>query len=231
MGGFISKKAKILGEVLGPSVILGESFIGEGTIVDQQVYIGYPRRSKLLRNPRGIEELDALSLGSRIGSKCVIRSQTIIYEEVQMGDGVETGHGVMIREGSKIGSNTRIGSFTQLDGAVIIGSNVNIQSRVYLPHLTVVEDDVFIGPCAIVTNDRYPLSRRLSGVRIERGAVIGAGAILMAGIRISERAVVAAGAIVTKDVPENKVVVGVPARIKMDRDEYEEKKRRYEEGA
>ena len=230
MGGFISKRARVLGEVLGPSIILGESLIGEGTIVDQQVYVGYPKRSKLLSNPKGLEELDALSSGSRIGSRCVIRSQTIIYEEAEIGDKVEMGHGVMIREGSKIGSNTRIGSFTQLDGMVTIGSNVNIQSRVYLPHLTVIEDDVFIGPCTIITNDRYPVGKRLSGVRIERGAIIGAGAILIAGIRVSEGAVVAAGAIVTQDVPANKVVVGVPARIKMDREEYEEKKRRYEKG-
>ncbi|MDW8021285.1 MAG: DapH/DapD/GlmU-related protein [Nitrososphaerota archaeon] len=231
MGGYISRKARVLGKILGPSTILGESFVGEGTIIDQQVYIGYPRRSKLLSNPGGIEELDALSSGSKIGSRCVIRSQAIIYEEVEIGDGVEMGHGVMIREGSKIGSNTRIGSFTQLDGAVIIGSNVNIQSRVYLPHLTVVEDDAFIGPCAIITNDRYPVSKRLSGVRIGRGAVIGAGAILLAGIRISEGVVVAAGAVVTKDVPANKVVAGIPARIKMDREEYDEKKRTYEGGS
>lgn len=230
VSGFISKKAKILGKVLGPSTILGESFVGKDTIIDQGVYVGYPRRNKLLSNPRGIEELDALSSGSRIGLRCIIRSQTIIYEEAEVGDEVEVGHGVMIREGSKIGSDTRIGSFTQLDGTVTIGSNVNIQSRVYLPHLTVVEENVFIGPCAIVTNDRYPVSKRLSGVKIGKGAVIGAGAILMAGIQISEGAVVAAGAVVTRDVPANKVVAGVPARIKMDREEYEEKKRRYEEG-
>jgi len=226
---FISRKALVRGKILKPVVILGRTIIGDDTIIDRFVYIGYPTRKKLIGFRNGGADLDELSNGAKIGSKCVIRSHSIIYEDVEIGDGVEIGHGVLIREGSKIGNNSRIGSFSQLDGKVELGSNVNIQSNVYLPHLTKIGAGVFIGPGTIVTNDLYPVSRRLVGVRIEDEAVIGAGAILRAGIEIGRRAVVAAGAIVTRDVPAEAVVVGAPARITMNRREYEAKKKLYEE--
>lgn len=225
---FISRKAIVRGVLLAPSMVLGSSMIGDDTLIGGFVCVGYPRREKILRAVKGVEELDGLSMGSRIGSKCVVRSHTVIYEEVEIEDRVETGHGVLIREQSRIGVNSRIGSFSQLDGRVEIGANVNIQSGVYLPSLTVVEDGVFIGPGVIVTNDPYPVSGKLLGVRIRRGAVIGAGAVLRAGIEIGEGAVVAAGAVVTRDVPPEVVVVGSPARVKMSREEYEAKKRKHE---
>jgi len=231
MRGFISRSAVVRGTLLGSSIVLGRSVIGDDTLIDEFVCIGYPRRGKIVKDLSRIEELDELSAGAKIGVKCLIRSHSIIYEEVKIGDGVETGHGVLIREESKIGVNSRIGSFSQLDGRVEVGSNVNIQSMVYLPHLTMVEDDAFIGPGVIVTNDPYPTSRRLIGVKIGRGAVIGAGAVLKAGIEIGERSVVAAGAIVTRDVPPNVVVAGCPARVRMTREEYESKKKEYEREA
>ncbi len=226
--GFISKKAVIRGRILGSATVLGNSIVGEDTLIDDLVCIGYPKRSKILNTMGGIEELDKLSVGARIGAGCLIRSHSIIYEGAEVGDGVETGHGVLIREQSKVGVKSRIGSFSQLDGRVEIGSNVNIQSGVYLPHLTIVEDEVFIGPGVVVTNDPYPVSKRLTGVRIRREAVIGAGAVLKAGIEVGERSVVAAGAVVTRNVPPNVVVMGCPARVMMSREEYESKKKKHE---
>ena len=232
MASFISRKAEVLGKVLQDSAVLGESLIGEGSIIDRFVYVGYPRRSKLIgmKSAGDLNDLDRLSSGARIGSRCIIRSYTVIYEDVELGDGVETGHGVLIREGSRIGDGSRIGSFSQLDGCVEIGSGVSIQSNVYLPHLTRIGDRVFIGPGVIVTNDPYPVSGRLTGVRVRDEAVIGAGAILRAGVEVGRRSVIGAGAVVTKDVPEDSVVVGSPARVRMTRSEYEERKRRYELG-
>ena len=227
--GYISKRAVIRGVASESAVILGRSEVGEGTFLDEFVYIGYPRRDKLLTSSRILRELDELSSGARIGSRCIIRSHSVIYEDVEISDRVETGHCVLIREGSRIGPDSRIGSYAKIDGRVEVGARVSIQSGAYLPHLTIVEDEVFIGPGVIVTNDLYPVSRRLLGVRIARGAIIGAGAVLLAGVEIGERAVVGAGAIVTRSIPAGMVAYGCPARIIMTRDEYDEKRRIYEE--
>jgi len=227
--GYISKRAIIRGVASESAVILGCSEVGEETFLDEFVCIGYPRREKLLRSSRMLKELDELSSGAKIGSGCIIRSHTVIYEDVEIGDRVETGHHVLIREGSRIGSDSRIGSYAKLDGRVEVGSRVSIQSGAYLPHLTIVEDEVFIGPEVIVTNDPYPVSRRLLGVRIARGAIIGAGAVILAGVEIGERAVVGAGAIVTRSIPAGMVAYGCPARIMMTRDEYDERRRIHEE--
>lgn len=195
--------------------------IGEGTIVEPFVVIGHPIRSKLLSvRDRGgsiIEQLmDEVSNGAIIGRNCIVRSNVIIYENVEIGDGVETGgHNALIRENTRVGANTRIGSGGVIidGGDTVIGSNVSIQSMVYIPRGgTVIEDNVFLGPNVVITNDKYPPSKRLDGVRIRRNAVIGANATLIAGIEVGENAVVAAGSVVTKDVPPGEVVAGVPAK-------------------
>ncbi|HID41915.1 MAG TPA: N-acetyltransferase, partial [Pyrodictium sp.] len=109
-----------------------------------------------------------------------------------------------------------------------VGDNTNIQSQVYLPHLTRVGNNVFIGPAARVTNDKYPVSKRLIPTIIEDNVIIGAAAVLLPGVRVGEGAVVAAGALVTRDVKPSTVVAGAPAREIYTRGEYEERRRMYE---
>lgn len=82
----------------------------------------------------------------------------------------------------------------------------------------------------IFTNDPYPMSLKIVGVHVEFGAIICAGAVLKAGIRVGARSVVGVGAVVTRDVPPEIVVFGNPARMRYSYEEYEEKKRRWEEG-
>ncbi|MEM1532123.1 MAG: DapH/DapD/GlmU-related protein [Nitrososphaerota archaeon] len=212
--------------------VFGSSYIGNGTFIDTNVVVGYPSRSKLIKarfeSQHVLEILDDLSNGARIGDKCIVRCGTIIYEDVNIGNYVETGHNVLIRSGSRIGNNCVVGTGTQLDGSVKIGNNVRVESMVYLPHLTEIGDNVFLGPGVRVTNDLYPPSRKLLGVRVEDDASIGCGAILLAGITIGKGAVVAAGAVVTRDVPPNVVVKGIPARLHASKDEYLKKKSDYE---
>ncbi len=229
--GFLSNKATILGRVLPAAEILGTTIIGKGSFIDSYVTVGYPIRSKLLnllQRNISIEDLDSVSEGAVIGSNCVVRRGTIIYERALLGDHVETGHNVLIREAVTIGDNSKIGTGTVLDGRISVGNMVSIQSRVYIPPETRIGDRVFIGPCVIITNDKYPPSNRLVGVIIEDEAVIGAGAVLIAGVRIGRGAVVAAGAVVTRDVPENTVVAGVPAKPMCSREEYDKKRLKYQ---
>jgi len=94
---------------------------------------------------------------------------------------------------------------------------VRAQTDVYLTAFTVVEDDVFLGPGAITTNDdtmgRHPPGAELRGAILRRACRIGGGAVLTPGVEIGEEAFVAAGAVVTADVPPRSVAIGVPARL------------------
>ncbi|MCE4605974.1 MAG: N-acetyltransferase [Desulfurococcales archaeon] len=233
---YVSKKARVGKALIAESaVVLGESVIGSGSIIDVNTIIGYPVRSKIRgldlgENKSYLEALDAVSGGSVLGSGVHIRPGTSVYEGSVIGDGVETGHNVLIRENVEIGGNTIIGSSSIIDGRVRIGSNARIESGVYIPPESVIEDDVFLGPFAIVTNDRYPMSRKLIGVYVEEGAAVGANAVLIAGVKIGKRSIVAAGSVVTRDVPPESVVAGVPGRIISGREEFERKKKEWESG-
>jgi len=229
---FVSSKAEVKGFFEGESIVLGPSTIDDKTVIGKDVIIGYPAKKSLhniaLRKNFGIEALDKVSKGAKIGRNCSIRSDTIIYENVILGNDVETGHNVLIRAGSVVGNKTLVGSSSKLDGSVKVGRNVSIQSNVYLPHLTVIEDNVFLAPHVVMTNDPYPPSKRLIGIIVERGAVIGANAVVVARVKIGEGSVVAAGAVVTRDVPAYKVVSGVPSRVVASREEYDKKKAQWE---
>lgn len=231
---FISPKARMRGYTEGETIVLGPSTIGAKTLLGMHVVVGYPIRKKIqaFRFSRSftIEKFDRASDGARIGRNCILRSGTIVYEAATLGDNVETGHNALIREGSTIGDRTRIGSGSQLDGAVRVGRDVAIQSNIYLPHLTVVEDDVFLGPNVVVTNDPYPPSKRRVGVTIEKGAAIGANACIVVPARVGTGSIVGAGAVVTTDVPPNMVVIGAPAKPYITRKEFDKKRTRWEKG-
>ncbi|MBO3799708.1 MAG: N-acetyltransferase [Candidatus Brockarchaeota archaeon] len=214
----------------GGNLVLGESQIGEQTYIGLSTIIGYPSKKSLNKIPRDINDLDSLSKGARVGSMCFIRSGSVIYEEVFIGRKLVTGHNVLIREGSRIGNNCLIGTGTMLDGSVQIGNNVRIQSSVYLPHGTIVGENVFIGPHACITNDRYPVSKKLLPVIIGNDCIIGANSTIISGVHVGDNSVIAAGSVVTKDVPPNVVVMGVPARIYLSREEYEKRKVKHEHG-
>jgi acetyltransferase-like isoleucine patch superfamily enzyme len=87
---------------------------------------------------------------------------------------------------------------------------------VFIPTHTKIGNRVFIGPAAVLTNDRYPPTGKpeLAGPVLEDGAVIGAHATILPGIMVGKDAAVAAGAVVTRDVPPGMMAIGVPAVIK-----------------
>ena len=151
-----------------------------------------------------------------------------ISPRATIGEGVKLWHLVYVGGGAVIGRGTSVGSLTHIDRGVKIGERCKIQGMVYIPPHTLIEDDCFIGPGVVFTNDPYPPSGRLSGVKVRRGAIVCAGAILLPGVEVGEKAVVGAGAIVTRDVPAGCVVVGNPARFTSTREEYDAKREAWE---
>lgn len=137
--------------------------------------------------------------------------------ESQIGRGTRVWQFVVVLKGAKIGMECNICAQTLIEGDVVIGDRVTIKSGVQIWDGSTIGDDVFIGPNATFSNDRYPKSKqypaKFNGVVIQNGASIGANATLLPGVTIGQNAMVGAGAVVTKDVPAKAVVVGNPAKI------------------
>ena len=153
---------------------------------------------------------------TRIGKGSVIRSHTVIYEGVEVGDAFQTGHHVTIREKSVIGHNCSVGTLSDLQGFLRVGNYVRLHSNVHIGQLTVIDDFVWIYPFVVTTNDPYPPMGNLEGVRVCQYAQIAAGSIILPGKMIGENSLVGAGSVVTKDVPAETLVVGVPAKAVCD---------------
>lgn len=135
----------------------------------------------------------------------------------EIGDGTRIWQFVVVLKGAKIGENCNICAHVLIEGDVIIGHNVTVKSGVYIWDGTRIEDEVFLGPNATLTNDLTPRSKQypdiFSGIKLKKGCSIGANATLLPGITVGEYAMVGAGAVVTKDVPDYAIVVGNPAKI------------------
>ena len=150
-----------------------------------------------------------------------------ISEKAKIGKNVRIWHFAYVGDNTIIGDNVKIGSLAHVDYNVTIGENTMIEGMVYIPPLARIGKNVFVGPAAALTNDPYPPSDKLIGVTIKDGAIIGARAVIKAGVTIGQNSVVAMGAVVTKDVPDNVLVAGVPAKIKYSREEYDRKQKEW----
>lgn len=121
----------------------------------------------------------------------------------------------LILSGATIGRNCNLCAHTLVEDDVIIGDNVTIKSGVYLWDGLRVANNVFIGPNATFTNDKYPISKQkpivFKQTILEDGCSVGANATILCGIRIGKNSLIGAGSVVTKDVPPNSKVYGNPA--------------------
>jgi acetyltransferase-like isoleucine patch superfamily enzyme len=137
--------------------------------------------------------------GSAIGAGCIVGDQACVRERVTLGDDVVVGRGSLVENDTTVGRGTRI------------------QADAYVTAYSTLEEEVFIAPCVVTTNDNFMgrTERRkelMKGPTIRRGARVGGGAILCPGVEIGEEAFVGAGAVVTKDVAPKTIVYGNPAR-------------------
>lgn len=135
----------------------------------------------------------------------------------KIGPGTSIWQYAVIFEHAKIGANCNICAHTLIENKVDIGDNVTIKSGVYIWDNINIEDNVFIGPCVTFTNDLYPRSKQyppeFPTTLIKKNASIGANATILPGITIGENSLIGAGSVVTKNVPDNVIVAGNPAKI------------------
>lgn len=147
-----------------------------------------------------------------------------VDDRAMLGAGTEVWHLAQIRENAHLGNNCIVGRGAYVGPGVVIGNNVKMQNYALVYEPSLLEDDVFIGPAAVLTNDVYPRSVDVSGklkrredwdakaVVVRNGASLGARAVVVAGCSVGRWALVAAGAVVTHNVPNFALVAGTPAR-------------------
>lgn len=152
-----------------------------------------------------------------------LRENYIRLREVTLGADVKI-YSFVNAYGCEIGDETRVGAFVEIQKGVKVGRRCKISSHSFLCEGVTVEDNVFIGHGVMFTNDKYPRATNADGsqqsetdwsvvpITVKKGASIGSNATILAGVTIGENAMVGAGAVVTRDVPDNATVAGVPAK-------------------
>jgi len=148
-----------------------------------------------------------------------------IAASVKLGAGVTIHHPDLVNlYGCTVGDDTKIGAFVEIQKNAHVGSRCKISSHTFVCEGVTIEDEVFVGHGVMFINDLHPRATAAGRVqsdadwqvvptRVRSGASIGSGAVILCGITVGARAMIGAGAVVTRDVPDDAIVAGVPARM------------------
>lgn len=192
-------------------IVHAGTIVGAGCTIEDRALLG--KRPRLASSSAAHGDVGRL----RIAEGVTVCSGAVVFAGATLGEQAIVGDQSFVRERSSVGAGSVIGRGSVVDNDVTVGARVRVQSNVYLTAFTIVEDDVFVGPGVVTTNDdtmaRHPPGAPLLGATLRRACRIGGGAVLTPGVEIGEEAFVAAGALVTSDVPARAVVMGAPARV------------------
>lgn len=200
---------------IGENVTIGHnSVVLEGTSIGDNVKIGANCVLGIL--PAGNAKMRKIGQTSQqlfIHSNVRIGNLVSIYTFSEINEHVFIGDHASIRENVTVGSGSVIGRAAVVELNTRIGQNCTIQTLAYVTGDTIIEDNVFIGPCVSMSNDKYMGAKdyTLKGPHIKDGAKIGNNASLLPGVTIGNQTIVGAGSVVTKDIQDRIIVAGVPA--------------------
>jgi acetyltransferase-like isoleucine patch superfamily enzyme len=199
-------------EIAETAIVYPGTVVGEGCkILDYAVVGKQPTLSP--RSTAKREDLPPLVLGA--GS--IVSTAAVVFAGTAIGERVIVGDQACVRERCEIGDDVVIGRASLIENDTSVGARTRIQAHAYVTAYSLLEEDVFIAPCVITTNDNFMgrTEKRLElmkGPTVRRGARVGGGSVLLPGIEIGEEAFIGAGAVVLRDVPPRAVMVGSPAR-------------------
>jgi acetyltransferase-like isoleucine patch superfamily enzyme len=209
----VADSAKIADDVrLGAFVVVHPgTVVGAGCEIQDGAVLGKPPKLARHSTARGAVEPLVLEEGA------VVCCGAVVLAGARVGAGAIVGDQAFVRERAVVGAGSVVGRGSAVDNDVVIGERVRVQTDVYMTAYSVVEDDVFVGPGVLTTNDstmaRHDASYDVRGCVLRRACRVGGAAVLTPGVEIGEEAFVAAGAVVVRDVPPRAVVMGVPARV------------------
>jgi acetyltransferase-like isoleucine patch superfamily enzyme len=193
------------------TVVHAGTQVGDGCVIEDHVVLGKRPRLRPGSSAAGADPEPLV-----IEAEATVCAGAVVYAGARIGSRAIIGDQTQIRERSVVGEGTVVGRGSTVEFGARVGARVSIQTDVYVTAGSIVEDDVFLGPGVITTNDdtmgRHPRGEALHGPVFRRACRVGAGAVLVPGVEIGAEAFVAAGAVVTHDVAEREVVIGVPAR-------------------
>jgi len=205
-------------EVHETAVVYPGTVLGEGVKVLEHAVVG----KQPTLSPRSTAKREPLP-PARLGDGTVVSTGAVVFAGTTIGARVILGDQSCVRERVRIGDDVVVGRGCLIENDTTIGALTKIQADAYITAYSTLEEEVFIAPCVVTTNDNFMgrterLHELIAGPTIRRRARVGGGAILCPGVEVGEEAFVGAGAVVTRDVPPRKLVVGNPARVLRDVD-------------
>ncbi len=203
------------GCVLGHHVVIHEgTIIGDNVRIDDNAVIGkLPMRAANSAVTKE-QELSPCT----IGSNCIIGTGVVIYRGCEIGESVLVADLSTVRENVTIGKKTIVGRGVAIENFCKIGKFCKLETNVYITAYSELGDRVFVAPCVATSNDNFvgrtqERFKHFKGVTVKKGGRIGVNSTILPGKTIGEDALVGAGAVVTTDVPDGKIVVGMPAKV------------------
>jgi acetyltransferase-like isoleucine patch superfamily enzyme len=203
----------VAAEVHPTATVYPGTVLGDGVKVLENAVVG----KQPTLSPRSTAKREPLP-PAEIGDGTIVSTGAIVFAGTRVGARVILGDQSCVRERVTVGDDVVVGRGSLVENDTTIGAMTKIQADAYITAYSTLEEQVFIAPCVVTTNDNFMgrTERRhdlIKGPTIRRGARVGGGAILCPAVEIGEEAFVGAGAVVTKDVPPRMLVVGSPARV------------------